>query len=55
MKFEGNKGLEAIAKMCVNGPTGKWGFNPSKQKRTRIVRETTDFFVICVALGVSYY
>ena len=28
-KVDGNKGLEAIAKMCINGPTGKWGFNPS--------------------------
>ena len=22
----------------------KWGFNPSKQKRTRIVRDTADFY-----------
>ena len=42
--MEGNKGLEAIAKMCINGPTGKWGFNPSKQKGTRLVTETSDFY-----------
>ena len=30
--------------MCINGPTGKWGFNPGKQKGTRIVRETADFY-----------
>ena len=27
----GNKGLEAVAKMCMNGPTGQWGFNPAKR------------------------
>jgi hypothetical protein len=43
-KLSGNKGLEAIAKMCINGPTGKWGFNPAKQKATRLVTETDDFF-----------
>ena len=43
-KAEGNKGLEAIAKMCINGPTGKWGFNPSKQKGMHIVQETADFY-----------
>ena len=43
-KAEGNKGLEAIAKMCINGPTGKWGFNPSKAKATRLVTETDEFF-----------
>ena len=26
-KENGNKGLEAIAKMCINGPADKWGFN----------------------------
>jgi hypothetical protein len=43
-KAEGNKGLEAIAKMCINAPTGKWGYNPSKQKSTRLVTDTDDFF-----------
>ena len=43
-KLDGNKGLEAIAKMCINGPTGKWGYNPAKQKSTRIVTETDEFF-----------
>ena len=33
-KMDGNKELEAIVKMCINGPTGKWDFNPSKQKGT---------------------
>ena len=43
-KQAGNKGLEAIAKMCINGPAGKWGFNPAKQKAVRIVTETAEFF-----------
>ena len=43
-KEEGNKGLEAIAKMCINGPTGKWGFNPEKQKGTRLVTECEEFY-----------
>ena len=43
-KEEGNKGLEAIAKLCINGPTGKWGFNPEKQKSTRLVTECDDFY-----------
>ena len=42
-KQAGNKGLKAIAKMCINGPTGKWGFNPAKQKAVRIVTKTADF------------
>ena len=28
-KQEGNKGMEAIAKLCINSPYGKWGYNPS--------------------------
>ena len=43
-KEQGNKGLEAIAKMCINGPTGKWGFNPEKQKGTRLVTECDEFY-----------
>ena len=43
-KTDGNKGLEAITTMCINGPTGKWGFNPSKVKGTCIVKETADFY-----------
>ena len=43
-KEEGNKGLEAIAKLCINGPTGKWGFNPEKQKSTRLVTECDEFY-----------
>ena len=30
--------------MCSNGPTGKWGFNPAKQKPVQIVQEAADFF-----------
>jgi hypothetical protein len=41
-KAEGNKGLEAIAKLCINGPTGKWGFNPSKSKSNKLVRDDAD-------------
>ena len=43
-KLDGNKELEAIAKVCINIWTGKWGFNPSKQKGTCIVEETADFY-----------
>ena len=43
-KAEKNKGREAIAKMCINGPTGKWGFNPAKQKGSRIITQTDEFF-----------
>lgn len=38
-KADGNKGLETIAKLCINGPTGKWGYNPMKSKSNYIVRE----------------
>jgi len=41
-KRDGNKGLEAIAKLCINGPTGKWGFNPSKSKSNKIVRDDAE-------------
>lgn len=43
-KLDGNKGLESIAKMCINAPTGKWGFNPSKQKRTELITDSDQFF-----------
>ena len=43
-KEEGNKGLKAIAKLCRNGPTGKWGFNLNKQKSTRVVIECDEFY-----------
>ena len=43
-KEDGNKGLEAIAKMCINGPTGKWGFNPEKKKNTRLVTECDELY-----------
>ena len=43
-KDEGNKELEAIVKLCINGPTGKWGFNPEKQKGSRIVTECDEFY-----------
>ena len=31
-KEDGNKGLEAIAKMCINGPTEKWGSTTRNKK-----------------------
>ena len=43
-KLGGNKGLESIAKMCINAPTGKWGFNPSKQQRTELVTDCDQFY-----------
>jgi hypothetical protein len=43
-KASGNKGLESIAKMCINAPTGKWGFNPSKQQRNEIVTDCDQFY-----------
>ena len=46
---EGNKGLEGIAKLCINGPTGKWGFNPEKQKPKSLVTECNKFYS-CVVL-----
>ena len=42
-KVDGNKGLEAIAKLCINSPYGKWGYNPSKAKGSRIVVESDEF------------
>ena len=42
-KVESNKGLEAIAKLCINSPYGKWGYNPSKAKGSRIVTESDEF------------
>ena len=43
-KLNGNKGLEAIAKLCINSPYGKWSYNPTKAKGSRIVTEPDDFF-----------
>jgi len=43
-KKDGNKGLESLAKMCINAPTGKWGFNPSKQGSTKIVKDCATFY-----------
>ena len=42
--MNGNKGLEAIAKLCINSPYGKWSYNPTKAKGSRIVTEPDDFF-----------
>lgn len=42
-KLAGNKGREEIAKMCINGPTGKWGYNPSKEKACKIVDDPAEF------------
>ena len=30
--------------MCINGPTGKWDFNPKKQKGTRLITECDEFY-----------
>ena len=42
-KAEGNKGLEALAKLCINAPTGKWGENPANQARTKLVEDSEEF------------
>ena len=52
-KEEGNKGLEAIAKMCINWPTGKWGNNPEKQREQGWWRSVKSFTVICVDPGTD--
>lgn len=41
---EGNKGRAELAKLMINSPTGKWGFNPGKQRSTRLVDNHQDFF-----------
>jgi hypothetical protein len=30
--------------MCINAPTGKWGYNPEKAKSTRIVCDPAEFY-----------
>ena len=42
-KADGNKGIESIAKILINRPTGKWGFNIAKQTGTCLVKETAEF------------
>ena len=54
-KEEGSKGLEAIAELCINGPTGKWGFNTAKQKSTQFVTKLNDFYHYLWVLGESRY
>ena len=41
---EGNIGLKEIAKLMINAPTGKWGFNPEKQCQTKLVKDHAQFF-----------
>ena len=41
---DGNVGLKEVAKLMINAPTGKWGFNPEKQRRTKIVKDHAEFF-----------
>jgi hypothetical protein len=41
---DGNKGLAEVAKLLINSPTGKWGFNLSKQNSTRLVKNAHDFY-----------
>ena len=50
-KEEGNKGLEAIAKLCINDPPGKWEFDLEKQKCTRLVTECDKFYSYLCACG----
>jgi len=39
-----NPGLAQLAKLMINSPTGKWGFNPSKQKSSKIITSHAEFF-----------
>ena len=41
---DGNVGLKEVAKLMINAPTGKWGFNPEKQRRTKVVKDYSEFF-----------
>ena len=41
---DGNVGLKEVAKFMINAPTGKWGFNPEKQRHTKIVKDHATFF-----------
>ena len=50
-KDEVNKGLEALTKMCLNGPTRKMGFNPPEAKVTRFMTETDIFLSIYLGRG----
>lgn len=47
-KLAGNKGREAIAKMCINGPTGKWGYNPSKERACKVIRDSAELFSLFI-------
>ena len=49
-KAEGKIGLESVTKLLINGPTGKWGFNITKQQGTRIVKETSAFIQLLFIL-----
>ena len=40
----GNKGLAEVAKLLINSPTGKWGFNMSKQHSTKLIKNTAQFY-----------
>ena len=42
--MEDNKGLEAIAIMCLNRVTGTWGFNAEKMCETCIISDTAEFW-----------
>mmetsp|Transcript_12651 Transcript_12651/g.16301 ORF Transcript_12651/g.16301 Transcript_12651/m.16301 type:complete len:1243 (-) Transcript_12651:1394-5122(-) len=39
-----NTGLASVAKLCLNSMYGKFGFNPSKQKTTKMVYDADELF-----------
>ena len=41
---EGNAGLKEVAKLMINVPTSKWGFNPEKQRHTKVMKDYAEFF-----------
>ena len=43
-KQQKNKGLEQVAKLCLNSMYGKFGFNPGKQKKTKMVYDAEELF-----------
>ena len=51
-KQDDNKGLKSIyAKLGINSPYGRWGYNPSKAKGSRIVTEMDEFFKYAYLCG----
>ena len=52
-KVDGNKGLEAIAKLCINSLYVKWGYNPSKAKGLASLRKRMSFHGTCSVFGTK--